>query len=142
MDYTIICGLCFVQCIMGRIMRIIRGLFILQWLVGRITEYNLWIIPIICGLYESDHNPHEQQLLALHQVRSFKRKTKNRVTTSKNCGSIFPEHVCFTWLKCPLCNTKKQKATSKTSSCCDNTSPFFLVAIETSVLGKRTYENY
>ena len=25
---------------------------------------------------KSDHNPHEQQLLALHQVRSFKRKTK------------------------------------------------------------------
>ena len=32
----------------------------------------LWValLCIIRGLYESDHNPHEQQLLALHQVRS------------------------------------------------------------------------
>ena len=32
----------------------------------------MWILPII---RQSDHNPHEQQLLALHQIRSFKRKT-------------------------------------------------------------------
>ena len=31
---------------------------------------------IIHGLYQSDHNPHEHELLVLHQVRSFKRKTK------------------------------------------------------------------
>ena len=57
-----------VQCIMGRIMRIIHGLLVMQWLVGRIIMYNLQIMPIIHGLFESDHNPHEQQLLALLQV--------------------------------------------------------------------------
>ena len=38
--------------------------------------YYLQIIPVIHGLYESNHNLHEHELLALHQVRSFKRKTK------------------------------------------------------------------
>ena len=60
-----------VQCIMGRIMSIIRRLLVLQWLVGSIIVYNLQIMPIIRRLYESDHNLHEQQLLALHQVRSL-----------------------------------------------------------------------
>ena len=32
-------------------------------------------MPIIHGLYESDHNPQVHEVLALHQVRSFKRKT-------------------------------------------------------------------
>ena len=45
--------------------------------------YNPWIMHIICRLYESDHNPHEQQLLALHQVRSSKRKTNK---TYKKCN--------------------------------------------------------
>ena len=56
---------------MGRIMRIIHRLLVLQWLVGRIIVYNPQITAIIHGLYESDHNPHGQQLWALHQVRSF-----------------------------------------------------------------------
>ena len=38
-------------------------------------------MPIICGLYKSDHNPHEHEFLALHQVRSFKRKTNDAITT-------------------------------------------------------------
>ena len=41
------------------------------------TDYihNLRIIPII---RKSDHNPHEHELLALHQVRSFKVKTNKQ----------------------------------------------------------------
>ena len=50
--------------------------------------YNLQIIPIIC---KSDHNPHEHELLALHQVRSFKRKTK-KTRNSYNSTKIRTTH--------------------------------------------------
>ena len=40
-------------------------------------HHNPCIIIIIHALYRSDHNPHEHQLSALHQVRSFKRKTNH-----------------------------------------------------------------
>ena len=50
-------------------------------------DNNLWIMPIIHRLYESDHNLHEQQLLAFHQVRSFKRKTNNNATLV--CSHIY-----------------------------------------------------
>ena len=42
-------------------------------------QNNPWIMPIIYRFYESDHNPHGHELLALHQVKSFKRKTNNVV---------------------------------------------------------------
>ena len=43
-------------------------------------------MPIICRLYQSDHNLHEHELLALHQVRSFKQKTKN--------GGLSKRQIC------------------------------------------------
>ena len=52
-------------------------------------HYNLWITPIIHGLYDSDHNPHEHELLALNQVRSFKRKTK--YVTLRNINQVQKE---------------------------------------------------
>ena len=78
---------------MGRIMRIIHGLLVLQWLVGRIIVYNPWIMPIICRLYESDHNLHEQQLWALHQVRSF---IYNERPMRQALFAVF-FHILFIW---------------------------------------------
>ena len=49
-----------------------------MWII-LIFAYNPQIMTIIRGLYQSDHNPHEHELLALHQVRSFKRKTSKIV---------------------------------------------------------------
>ena len=53
---------------MGRIMGIICRLLVFHCLVGRISVYNPWIMPIIHGLYKSDHNPHDHEVLALLQV--------------------------------------------------------------------------
>ena len=54
-------------------------------------------MPIIHGLYESDHNPHEQQLLALHQVRSNERPMSHRAPHLKNTGtfSSVPREASF-----------------------------------------------
>ena len=44
---------------------------------------------IIHGLHQSDHNPHEHELLALHQVRSFKRLDFHKILMTIRLAGIF-----------------------------------------------------